>query len=513
MASYLKLYAESEEDDRAFASGRIIDVANYITQKWPDHPEAVEALNTLIPFMIQAGDLDAAEKYLNDIPEDSPKRGQAEIKTGQAMWSAYLQGMQKLRELESGEPPEAGGTPPDKAALDQLKERAQTVLEGGVNRMKQSGKVDQSTATAALSLAQIYVDTDQTDKAVALLEDAQVGPLALVNANSPAAQREGYAAEVYKTALRAYISSLATAKDSDAVIKKATGVMDAMKAAIEQKQLISIYVSLARDLEKQMELAVPATKKALSKGFETFLKQLRNGATEFSVLNWVAETFSSLASGFDMGQQLTAEAKQYYEEAAATYDVILEKVKFDDPNLRTQVRLRQATTNLRLLKFTAARDIFKELLLEKESMLNVQVEAAKMYQQWAAFPGSEKLYMKAMAGSEAHPKTGKNIIWGWGRLFQVTAKYEEFRNIFHEARYNLAVCRYEYGKTMKSPGDQEEQYKKAKDAILQTQQLYGTGPEWKAWEPKYDALLKKIQKTLREPADGLPEIKRTDAAE
>ncbi len=261
-----------------------------------------------------------------------------------------------------------------------------------------------------------------------------------------------------------------------------------------------------------MELAAPATKKALSKGFETFLKQLRSGATDFTVLDWVAVTFSSLASGFDTGQKLTTEASKYYEEAAATYDVILDKVKFDDPNLRIQVRRRQAMTKLRLFKFTAARDIFKELLLEKEAMLNVQVEAAKMYQEWASFPDKQDLYLKAMGGSEANPKTGKNIIWGWGRLFQVTAKYPEFRNVFHEARYNLAVCRYEYGRTRKSPDDQKKELKKAKDAIIQTQRLYGIGPEWEAWEPKYDALLKKIQKALREDVVGLPKAKPTDAA-
>jgi hypothetical protein len=76
----------------------VIGIASYVTQKWPDQEEAVEALNTLIPFMIQAGDLDAAERYLTEIPEDSPKRGDAEIKTGQAMWSAYLRGMQPAAE-------------------------------------------------------------------------------------------------------------------------------------------------------------------------------------------------------------------------------------------------------------------------------------------------------------------------------------------------------------------------------------------------------------------------------
>ncbi len=157
MASYLKLYAESPSEEKEFETSQIIGIAKYITQKWSDQPEAVEALNTLIPFMIQAGQLDAAEKYLNDIPEDSPKRGAAEIKTGQAMWSVYLRGMGDLRKREAaaseeGAEPVAGDTAAEKQELDQLKDRAQKILEGGVNRMKESGKVDESTATAALSM-------------------------------------------------------------------------------------------------------------------------------------------------------------------------------------------------------------------------------------------------------------------------------------------------------------------------------------------------------------------------
>jgi hypothetical protein len=121
--------------------------------------------------------------------------------------------------------------------------------------------------------------------------------------------------------------------------------MAAMKEAIPPDQLIVIYVSLARDLEQQMKLATPEAKKALSKGFETFLKQIRSATTEFSVLNWVAETFSGIAAGFDTTAQgkpvLTVEAKKYYEEALATYQTILDKVKFDDPKLKTQILLRQ----------------------------------------------------------------------------------------------------------------------------------------------------------------------------
>ena len=513
MAAYLKLYVENTTDNKEFESQKVTGIANYIAQKWSDQPEAIDALNTLVPLMIKAGKLEAAEKYLNDIPPDSPKRGEAEIKTGQAMWSEYLQGMQQIRKWESGEEakPEDVDLAAKKATLEQIKGRAQQILEDGVARMKGTGKVDESAATASLSLAQIYVDTGQADKAVTILEDAQLGPLTLVKAKSPAAQREGFAGETYKCTLRAYISSLAGAADADATVKKATEVMAAMKEAIPPDQLIVIYVSLVRDLEQQMKLAMPEAKKALSKGFETFLKQIRSATTEFSVLNWVAETFSGIAAGFDATAQgrpvLTVEAKKYYDEALATYQTILDKVKFDDPKLKTQILLRQANAYRHLFQFSKARDIYRDVLKSSNTMLNIQVEAAKLHQEWAALVKDDDkaaLYLRAMAGAEKDPSTGKNIIWGWGRLFQVAAKYPNFRDVFHEARYNIALCRFNMSRVQKSKTAEQEQLSKAKQAITDTQKLFGSGPEWDAWKPRYDALLKEIQKSLGEKPLGLP---------
>ncbi len=522
MAAYLKLYMENATENKEFESGRVTGITKYITQKWSDQPEAIDALNTLVPLMIKAGDLDAAEKYLNDIPTDSPKRGEAEIKTGQAMWSEYLKGMQEIRKWESGEEtkPDDVDLAAKKKTLDEVKARAQKILEDGVTRMKASGKVDESAATASLSLAQIYVDTEQADKAVVVLEDAKLGPLTLVKADHEATQREGFAGETYKTALRAYISSLTGAADSDAVIKKATEVMAAMKEKIPQDQLIAIYVSLARDLEQQMKLATREAKTALSKGFETFLTQIRTTATEFSVLYWVANTFSGIAAGFDASTQtkpvLTAEAKKYSEEALETYQTILKKVKFDDPKLKTQIQLKMAEAYRRVYQFSKAKDIYIEVLTAANTMLNIQVEASKLYQDWAMLAKEEDkraLYLRAMGGSqEKDSKSGKSIIWGWGRLFQTAAKYPQYRDVFHEARYNLALCRFNLARIPSLKSDQQENLKKAKDNILQTQQLFGSGPEWEAWKPRYDALLKEIQKALGERPLGLPQLQLPGAA-
>ena len=85
--------------------------------------------------------------------------------------------------------------------------------------------------------------------------------------------------------------------------------------------------------------------------------------------------------------------------------------QFDNPDIPTQIRLQLARTKKKLGRYTTARDLYIEILKEKNMTLDVQVEAAMLYQDWAAFPGKEALYQKAIIGAEPDPETGKNIIW------------------------------------------------------------------------------------------------------
>src|SRR5204863_9074644 len=95
-----------------------------------------------------------------------------------------------------------------------------------------------------------------------------------------------------------------------------------------QQKVVGIYVSLARDLQRQMEIAEPSVKKSLGVGFESFLSEVATGATELNILNWVAETYRGMGESFGTGfKALTPEATGYFEKAAETYQKILDKGK------------------------------------------------------------------------------------------------------------------------------------------------------------------------------------------
>jgi tetratricopeptide (TPR) repeat protein len=528
MASCQKLYAEDKEANHDFESQNILKIAQYIVDKWPDQKEAEEALNTLIPFLIKAGRLDDAEKYVQQIPETSSYRGMAELKTGQALWANYLVGMKEIRELEGDlakweqdgfpEGRTAASVQADlaklKAPLDTLKKRAQQTLVDGVKRMQAAGDVNPIIASAVLSLAQIYVDTNQAGQAVALLEDPKIGALTLVNKKDESVAREGFAEEVYKTALRAYISSLAGSKNADETVGKAKQIMAALKERLGTtpegaQKLVMNYVSVAKDLKTQLDIAPDdATRGNLAKGFEAFLKQVGDQANEFNVLNWVAETFKSMGDAFgrDKANRPKREALDYYNQAIAMYDKILKAADKDknflpNPKVLPAVQQSLAMSYRDVGKFKDAADQFRAILAANPGLIGVQMEAAYNYQAWAGYDSKSTKYYKSAILGWQDPKTGKAVIWGWKPMSDKIAGDQRFQDQYYEARYNLAVCRFKYGQSLeKNDPEREKVLNAAKLDVVLLAQLY---PELGGdkWRSKFDTLLRQIQ---RESGDKAP---------
>ncbi|HEX5105661.1 MAG TPA: hypothetical protein VFV87_17700, partial [Pirellulaceae bacterium] len=536
MASYLKLYTENETDDKDYETRKIISIADYIVKKWPDQPEAAEALNTLIPFMIREKKLQEAQDYLAQIPAESPHRGNAELKTGQALWASYLENSQQIRDWENDPTlmPEGTDLAARKAELEPLKTKAKQTLVDGVGRMQAAGDVSNVMATAVLSLVQIYVDTNEAVKAIKLMEDPKIGVLTLVQNNDPSVGAPGFADETYKTALRAYISALAS-KEGDAAdaVKKAEGIMDLLEQQMNatpqgQAKLIAIYVSLARDLQRQMEIAEPEVKKGLGQGFEAFLKQVASGATELNVLNWVAETYRGMGESFgnlrNQPKDVQDTARQYYGQAVATYQKILDMDKKDanflSDAMATQLQLQTAKTKRSTGDYVGAMDLFESILKANSMLLPVQIEAARTYQDWGSFKDSQDNYMRAIVGGRPDKnnpdpkKKNKNVIWGWGeiaRLTAPTAASSQFKDQFHEARFNLALCRYNYAVAQQDADKKKLNFQRAKTDIALIAGFYPDlgGEKWKA---QYDALLKRIQSALQERPLGLKALETASSA-
>lgn len=502
LASYLAAYNASPVEQRSFETGRMFEIAKYVGQQWPDSAEANEAWMILGDLAIRSGQPEEAVEYLSNIPEDSPKRAEADLKAGQALWSGYLAA---VRLPEDERPPQSD--------LDARVQQAATLLERGQQQLrgKLSGGIPSYTLLAAeLSLVQLHLNAGRAEAARELLEIPETGALALVRAKHPITEANGFRNEAYKSALRAYVG-VGALDQAEAVMQE----LDQLVAETGEGEaaLTKIYISLGRELEEQVARLRTENKNDELKGvlgsFEKFLKSIsqRDEGNTFNSLMWVAETFYGLGEGLDDGSGApSAEAKRYYDEAARTFEKVLDEAKRDEsfaagqPPGLLNVRLRLARCERRLGNFKEALRQLVNVLVAQPNTLDAQLEAAYIYQDWGRENAS--YYGRASRGARLKLRDGREIqIWGWNALANRLQANPQFRHVYHEARYNLARCSYLQAMA-KTGQERTEELRNTTRIITVMSQLDPTlgGDEWRG---KYDRLLKAIQRESGERPVGL----------
>ncbi len=499
MAAYVKLFnAVRKTGDSEFETGCMVGIADFITTRWPDSPEADEAWMMLIRTAVVDGKPKVAAAYLEKVSADSPRRGEAELMTGQSLWGAYLQAA-RLEDAER----------PSQEQLDAMVKQAQETLKNGIDRMRkqvdEGGQVTYTLMTAILSLCQIYIGAAQPEEAIKWLDDPKIGPATLVAADNPLTAKGSFRVETYKAALRAYVAAQQ--------LDKAEKTMDALEKEVAKggdagaaKTLTRIYISLGRELEGLLERLRKEKKteelKKVSDGFELFLTRIsaRKEGNTFNSLNWVAETFFGMGSGFDPGgTTLPPEAKKYYQKAADTYKKILATCKADpkfapQAGATTGLKIRLSKCERRMGNYKKALALLIGILKKRAMMIDAQVEAAYTYQAW----GKEKptYYLIAIKGSRKY-----KMVWGWGKISKLVMRAPGRMNIFHDARYNLALCRMKYALTQTGTA-KSDALKRAESDITIVDKLF---PDMGGEESfaKYDKLLRQVQKLRGKKATGI----------
>jgi tetratricopeptide (TPR) repeat protein len=269
--------------------------------------------------------------------------------------------------------------------------------------------------------------------------------------------------------------------------------------------LIEVLYGLARGLETQITLLErPEDRQVLSEGLGAFLEQVRGESSDLRILNWVAESFASLGRGLGDDPRSAEARRACFARAIETYEQILNPPGAEPlaPEMRRGLQLRLALAQRSGGQFDDAIATFRQMLADDGRKVDVQVEAALTYQLWAAEPQQAPKYKLAVGGGEPDAATHKNLIWGWNRIAQIVSRYEEYREVYHQARFNAAQCHYKYALRLRTPADRQKYLKSAKDYIVFTQRLYPQmgGAQWRA---KYDTLLKSIQRGLSESPVGL----------
>ncbi len=490
LASYMSILESADEADRDFELDRPVAFALFIADQWPGSPEAIEALSTFVPVMVNADRLEHARSLTLRIAETSPLRGQSELVTGQAMWGKHLLQLRQLARLEESDAAEPGEIDALRDASEQLASTALALLSDGFGRLPEQPEVDSSNATAMLSLAQALVANSDHEKAIEVLEHENLGPMTLVGDANDAASNPLFIQETYRTALEAYVGSMKTGGAT--MMEKAKAAMTALREAVGsdasgKQRMLAIYVNLAQSVETQMKSASPEARQEMSKVFEGFLQELSSGSSDVGVLNWVAETFSSLGAGFDDdGETLDENARKYYERSIAASENLLSLPSLE-PKLATQIRVQLASVKARNRNYSEALEDFKSILAATPNAVNVQIEAARLLQQWAR--SESQKYNEAIAGIPETP------IWGWGKIATTTVRHQQFRDNFYEARYQMAQCQLGLANS-KQGAAKAKLLAEAETNLSRTKTLYPT-LGGKKWTQLYEELLKTIKSTQR----------------
>ena len=116
-----------------------------------------------------------------------------------------------------------------------------------------------------------------------------------------------------------------------------------------------------------------------------------------------------------------------------------------------------------------------------------------------------ELLKKAVEGAEPNAKK-TNVIWGWGKISDATTKkVSDFRDIYFEARLNIAKCVRAMALLEPSPEKKKQGLERALNKIRETHLFY---PELGSTEIKatFEKLLREIQRDLGKPIAGLKEF-------
>jgi tetratricopeptide (TPR) repeat protein len=504
MASYERLYNQSltagaGQADTDFEARHMAEMAELLTRRWPGTEDANAAFSVLASYAIRSGHIDEAQRMLDRVPADY--RPRLELQLGNAMWGQYLELARR-----------GGASPADEAARNKLRSDAVKYLDSGFRSVRSSGKVDETAAMSALCLVQSMLEDGRYDEAIRLLDDRQVGPLALVSQGHAAAARPAYAVEAYKAALRAYVS--VTPPQVDRAIDTIDSLEKVAQAGGGQTadQLTQTYIGLSMVLKQQIGELKDAGRDAdaarMSRAFAELLGRIDARQADGSAAQrlWLAQTYYNMGKelGGDDARPFFVKARDAFRQLAAQADADPDALPSGQSILAVKKQLGDCLRELG--QYEEALDTFSDILKEKENHLAVQVAAAQTYEARGETE-DPRWFEQAIYGGYKLRSTGKNRIWGWLKIALVAERASQanpqYRDTFFEARLSAARCRYLAGVRRTGPARTQD-LAKAKQSILSVLRLYPDlgGP---AWRDRFDQLLKQIQSAAGDQPVGLSE--------
>ena len=507
MAALVQAYNDNKipQEQKGEDMRMIIKAANQITDRWPASDKANEAY-MILGSMIGAQRKPAeAAAWFGKVPESDPKYPEAQLKAGQAYWTAYTGASRAVEK-------------PTPEQLAAWKKSAEDHLLNGIAKLSKNLPKDAAPdelIAAKMSLSQIQLSQGKDADALKMLQDDPQSVVKAVTVADEATRKESgvtsrkFATETFKLVLRANIGLGNLDKAREAM--KTLEVIAAAGGPDGGAEVNELYVDLGRKLKSELDVFRQNGEQErfdkLMTAFETFLNDMSSRKDQkFGTLSWLGETY------FALGESVSADAAKsmaFYDKAGKAFEEILTQTKADQ-NFATApqlygVKLRQVRVYRLKKDYPAGETLLTEILKESPNNLKVQTEAAELYQDWGASgqADSVKKYLTAIQGNT---KSGGNI-WGWGMIASKLQKSPEFKtnpayvDNFLNARYSGSSNRLKYAREQPAK-DKQKHLEWCRQEITATVMVTKEMPE--EWYAKFNTLYRDVLTEQGKVPEDLP---------
>ncbi|MCA9132999.1 MAG: hypothetical protein KDA45_07580 [Planctomycetales bacterium] len=486
LGAYSDLLRTAGAEEKAVLTEQLQPLAEYLVQTWPESAEAAAAAAALVQLALMSQQWDQAEQMLKLVPAGGETAGKLRRDAGILFYAKYLE--QKKAAGEESE------------ATLRLKRSALQALQAGLQEVT-ADNLTPATIEAINALTRLLLLDGQLDAAAQWMLDGPRSPLQAL-AKQPDLIPARAAMDTYRTAIQLVSSRVVEGKLSvDAAVAQMRDYIQQLQTAAAgdpqgSEALAGTFVALASDLHEQLSAMKQEAKREKLSSVLLLLAVEAAKSDSFNTRYWAADTILLMADELQTSAAGRTQAQAAYSAAANILEGILAQEQqqpgwIQPAGLSIQLRLKLAQTQRGLNDFKAAIDELSKILSAQNSLLDVQIEAARTYQAWgtAVNPGFHKV---AVIGALPDPKTGQRLVWGWGKISQMTANQPDFSEQFFDARYQLAFSRLQYAVSLPNAQQRTEELERAEHDVQSTARLYPTlgGP---AMKEKFNALLKSIQ--------------------
>jgi len=461
----------------------MIRVCQTIIQRWPERKEAGEAAFLLLNTYLSRKNLPAAMTVLDSLSADNPLRPLAELQLG----------LTSYREAEVLQQTEG-----EQQNVERLWQQAEQLLRAGLK----SGQSDLTLQhfTGAASLAQLLNRQGLYEETIRILEQPPIDSVRRIQENDPLITDLNVQTSIIQSAVLAYMGRLG----SDGNLLEATDRVNSLLGVLQEKlqdnpRSASIMQSYyQRTLQRLREVAAgnlnDEARKNLATATVRIFEPIIGPADDWRLLTILGDTVLELATGLPESERTLR--SQAFEIANKSFEKslgLLTKVT-DDPSVpahRTNIEIKSATSLRGQGKYEQAHSRLTELLKNHPKNPLVQIELSQNYQAWGiATKNREHLRTALMGQSQG--------MWGWQKLAQATISDSKNREVFYQALFGMATCRFQFGKIANDNKYVEAALNAVKNQWDRDKTMGGD-----TWKARFDQLTREIQQHLKLPANGL----------